>query len=77
MTNILKVETLTVTVKNFDNFDFFDLTQLCKYLQLADVKMKLKNISNQELMQRLKKLLRTERKITHLVLLHIEEIEER
>lgn len=39
--------------------------------------MNLKNISNYELTQRLEKLVRTERKITHLVLLHIVEIEER
>lgn len=39
--------------------------------------MNLKNISNFELTQRLEKLVRTERKITHLVLLHIIEIEER
>ncbi|WP_413944163.1 HNH endonuclease [Bdellovibrio sp. HCB-162] len=39
--------------------------------------MELKNISNNELVQRLEKLVRTERKITHLVLLHIAEIEDR
>lgn len=39
--------------------------------------MCLKNISNHELIQRLEKLVRTERKITHLVLLHIAEIEDR
>ncbi len=39
--------------------------------------MELKNISNQELIQRIEKLVRTERKITHLVLLHIAEIEDR
>lgn len=39
--------------------------------------MDLKNISNDELVQRLEKLVRTERKITHLVLLHIAEIEDR
>ncbi|WP_415061509.1 HNH endonuclease [Bdellovibrio sp.] len=39
--------------------------------------MDLKNISNLELTQRLEKLARTERKITHLVLLHINEMESR
>ncbi len=39
--------------------------------------MELKNISNQELIQRIEKLVHTERKITHLVLLHIAEIEDR
>lgn len=39
--------------------------------------MNLKNISNEELTQRLEKLVRSERKITHLVLLHIIKIEER
>ncbi|MGE5084977.1 MAG: hypothetical protein ACM3MG_01655 [Bacillota bacterium] len=39
--------------------------------------MELKFIPNNELIQRLEKLARTERKITHLVLLHIAEIEER
>ncbi|HEY1078953.1 MAG TPA: hypothetical protein VGE46_02615, partial [Bdellovibrio sp.] len=37
----------------------------------------LKNISNAELISRFEKLVRTERKITHLVLTHIIEIEER
>lgn len=37
----------------------------------------LKNISNAELISRIEKLVRTERKITHLVLTHIIEIEER
>ncbi|MFM6928424.1 MAG: HNH endonuclease [Bdellovibrio sp.] len=39
--------------------------------------MEFKFISNSELIQRLEKLVRTERKITHLVLLHIAEVEER
>jgi hypothetical protein len=39
--------------------------------------MELKNISNTELIQGLEKLARTERKITHLILLHIIEIEDR
>ncbi|KYG63664.1 hypothetical protein AZI86_12605 [Bdellovibrio bacteriovorus] len=39
--------------------------------------MSLKFYSNQELIQRIEKLVRTERKITHLVLLHINEIETR
>lgn len=39
--------------------------------------MSLRNVSNSELISRLEKLVRTERKITHLVLLHVLEIEER
>ncbi len=39
--------------------------------------MNLKQISDNELIVRLKKLTQTERKITHLVLLHIAEIEDR
>jgi hypothetical protein len=39
--------------------------------------MDLKNISNQDLIQRLEKLTRTERKITHVILLHINEVEAR
>lgn len=39
--------------------------------------MLLTQISNQELISRMEKLVRTERKITHLVLLHIVEIEDR
>lgn len=39
--------------------------------------MLLKNFTNQELLSRMEKLVRTERKITHLVLLHIIEIEDR
>ncbi len=39
--------------------------------------MSLTQISNQELISRMEKLVRTERKITHLVLLHIVEIEDR
>ncbi|WII71413.1 HNH endonuclease signature motif containing protein [Bdellovibrio sp. 22V] len=39
--------------------------------------MDFKNISNNELTQRLEKLVRTERKITHLILLHLNEIESR
>lgn len=39
--------------------------------------MSLQNISNSELISRMEKLVRTERKITHLVLLHVVEIEER
>ncbi|WP_347358104.1 HNH endonuclease signature motif containing protein [Bdellovibrio sp.] len=39
--------------------------------------MSLQNISNDELIKRMEKLVRGERKITHLVLLHILEIEER
>lgn len=39
--------------------------------------MYLKNFSNHELVQRFEKLVRTERKITHLVLCHIAEIEDR
>ncbi|MFS4459843.1 HNH endonuclease [Bdellovibrio sp. HCB2-146] len=37
----------------------------------------LKSVSNSDLISRMEKLVRTERKITHLVLLHIAEIEER
>lgn len=39
--------------------------------------MSLKNISNGELISRMEKLVRTERKITHLILLHILEFEDR
>ncbi|XGC79891.1 HNH endonuclease [Bdellovibrio bacteriovorus] len=39
--------------------------------------MDFKNISNFELSQRLEKLVRTERRITHLILLHINEVESR
>lgn len=39
--------------------------------------MSLKKYSNEVLIQRMEKLVRTERKITHLVLIHINEIEER
>lgn len=39
--------------------------------------MELKNISNPDLMNRMQKLVRTERKITHLILAHILEIEAR
>ncbi|WP_413613084.1 DUF222 domain-containing protein [Bdellovibrio sp. HCB-110] len=39
--------------------------------------MSLQNISNSELISRMEKLVRTERKITHLILLHILEIDER
>jgi 5-methylcytosine-specific restriction endonuclease McrA len=39
--------------------------------------MELKHLSNAELLGRMEKLVRTERRITHLVLLHIIEIEER
>lgn len=39
--------------------------------------MDLKNISNQDLCSRMEKLVRTERRITHLVLVHILEIESR
>lgn len=39
--------------------------------------MSLKNYSNEVLVQRTEKLVRTERKITHLFLIHINEIEER
>jgi hypothetical protein len=39
--------------------------------------MDFKNISNQELIVRLEKLARTERKLTHLILLHINEVEAR
>lgn len=39
--------------------------------------MSLKNYSDDVLIQRMEKLVRTERKITHLVLIHINEIEGR
>lgn len=39
--------------------------------------MELKNISNQDLMSRLDKLVRTERKLTHAILVHINEVESR
>jgi hypothetical protein len=39
--------------------------------------MELKQISNQELLSRLDKLVRTERKLTHVILAHINEVESR